>query len=224
MPRNTFELLKYAWTASKKTSEVDSLCRLSGPTRVPGVLTYRKQHLHTVFHGLRLREKGKEMCDRVWRVQQYYSKVSQPCFFPSTSLASVYLAPALKRFHENSEAEQVGVVAPGVGTAKHDEDATREGFFFFFVICASAAYKHCQAVIIYAHCVAHIQNDNFSGTPTPWHVNTLVLMLVWPESHCCLFALLPLSEPCSFEEHKMGWLCYIAGRSADSEQCNNRIS
>lgn len=61
-------------------------------------------------------------------MQSYYIKVSQPCFPPSTSLASVYLAAALKRFHENSEAEQVGVVAPGVGTAKHDEDGTQEGF------------------------------------------------------------------------------------------------
>lgn len=74
-------------------------------------------------------------------------------FSPSTSLASVYLAAALKRFHENSEAEQVGVVAPGVGTAKHDEDATQEGFS---VIWASAACKHCQAVIIKT-CVAHVQ-------------------------------------------------------------------
>lgn len=66
-------------------------------------------------------------------------------FFPIHISCFCLLAAALKRFHENSEAEQVGVVAPGVGTAKHDEDATQEGFS---VIYASAAYTHCQAVII----------------------------------------------------------------------------
>ena len=45
------------------------------------------------------------------------------------------------RFHENSETEQVGVVAPGVGTTKPNrEEAVLEDFYlFFFVICVSPA-------------------------------------------------------------------------------------
>lgn len=104
-------------------------------------------------------------------------------FFPLHISCFCLLAAALKRFHENSEAEQVGVVAPGVRTAEHDEDATQEGFS---VICASAAYTHCQAVIINTGCVAHIQNDEFSSPPSPSHVNG--------QSDCWLFALMALSK------------------------------
>ena len=54
---------------------------------------------------------------------------------------SVCLSAALMRFHENSETEQVGVVAPGVGTTKPNrEEAVLEDFYlFFFVICVSPA-------------------------------------------------------------------------------------
>lgn len=125
----------------------------------------------------------------VWQGKKYHSLV----FSPSASLASVCLAAALKCFHENSEAEQVGVVAPGVGTAKHDEDTMWEGFFFFFfVISASAAYEHCQAVIIYGCCVALVQNDKFRlrrHTETrSWHIaaglDRVSLLLLCPRAFC----------------------------------------
>lgn len=112
--------------------------------RMTEVLTYQKQHLHTVFHfGLQLWEWGER---NVWQGKKYHSLVF--FFFPSASLASVYLAAALKCFHENSAAEQVGVVAPGVGTAKHGEDTTQGGFFVV-VISACAAYKQLPG----SHCI-----------------------------------------------------------------------
>lgn len=53
----------------------------------------------------------------------------------------------------------------------------------FFVIWASAACKHCQAVIIKT-CVAHIQNDKFSSTPTASHVNTHIDAGVDSQCYC----------------------------------------
>lgn len=107
-----------------------------------------QQHLHTVFpFGLHLHEKGKEICDRAYchhrkkqqvqsRVQLYGNKVSQACSPPPSLSASVYLSAALMRFHENSETEQVGVVAPGVGTTKlNREEAVLEDFCY---LCLSS--------------------------------------------------------------------------------------
>ena len=79
-------------------------------------------------------------------MQQYSHKVSQACFFCSPPLSvSVYLSAALMRFHENSEMEQVGVVAPGARTAKPNRMRMQQ--WRIFVICVSAACKHCGAIL-----------------------------------------------------------------------------
>lgn len=67
------------------------------------------------------------------------------------------LSAALMRFHENSETEQVGVVAPGARTAKLSR--MRMQHKTVFVICVSAAYKHVRQsrrdFILWAHVVLY---------------------------------------------------------------------
>lgn len=59
------------------------------------------------------------------------------CVFSPSLSASVCLSAALMRFHENSETEQIGVVAPGVGTTKLNR--MRMQYWKISVICVSAA-------------------------------------------------------------------------------------
>lgn len=74
-----------------------------------------------------------------------------------------------------------------------------------FVIWASAAYKHCQAVIIKT-CVAHIQHDKFSSTPT--HVN---IYWHWGGQSVLLPTLEAMSEWFhNYVKCKMCLLCYIS--------------
>lgn len=123
--------------------------------RVPGVLTHRKQHLHTVFHfGLRLWEEGKEMCDRVKSITALFFPLCISCFCLSGCCFEVF------PWEQWSRAGRC--CCPWCRNSQtwwgHN---VRRFFFFFFVISASAAYEHCQAVIIYGCCVALIQNDKF---------------------------------------------------------------
>lgn len=96
------------------------------------------------YFGLHLQQKGKEIRDRAYchhqekqqgqsGVQQYSNNISQACPPPSPSV-SVYHSAALMSFHENSEIEQVGVVAPGVGTTKvNREEAEPKDFCYQFL-------------------------------------------------------------------------------------------
>lgn len=69
-------------------------------------------------------------------VTKYLSLV----FSPALSLGSVYLSAPLMRFHENSETEQVGVVAPGVGTTRlNREEAMLKDFCYLSLSNPSTA-------------------------------------------------------------------------------------
>lgn len=57
--------------------------------------------------------------------------------FSASLPVSVCLSAALMRFHENSKTEQVGVVAPGVGTTKPNR--MRMQYWKISVICVSPA-------------------------------------------------------------------------------------
>lgn len=146
-----------------------------------------QQHLHTVFpFGLHLHEKGKEICDRAYchhrkkqqvqsRVQLYGNKVSQACSPPPSLSASVYLSAALMRFHENSETEQVGVVAPGVGTTKlNREEAVLEDFLLSVSLQPATARRFKVGLYLCTHVALHMcKQINTANAYSITHINTL---------------------------------------------------
>lgn len=76
-------------------------------------------------------------------VTKYLSLV----FSPALSLGSVYLSAPLMRFHENSETEQVGVVAPGVGTTRlNREEAMLKDFCYLSLSNPSTASNSIQGI------------------------------------------------------------------------------
>lgn len=92
--------------------------------------------------------RGKRCVTGLAVAAEKSSKDSQECnsiatkyhrlvFFSPSLSVSIYPSAALMRFHENSEAEQVGVVAPGVGTTKLNR--MRMQYWKISIICASAA-------------------------------------------------------------------------------------
>lgn len=166
-----------------------------------------QRHLHTVIHcdplwstvvppRLLHQQKRRERCVTELTVTAKKSiEDNQECssivtkyhrlVFCSPPLSvSVYLSAALMRFHENSEMEQVGVVAPGARTAKPNRMRMQQ--WRIFVICVSAACKHCGAIkdkTLFANTcgLAHTQKNKFSITPyalTNIHVLTDIIRLV----------------------------------------------
>lgn len=82
--------------------------------------------------------------------------------FPPSLSVSVYLSAPLMRFHENNETEQVGVVAPGVGTTKlNREEAVLEDFCYLCLSSPSTA-KQFKALFVHTCGLAHVQPDKYS--------------------------------------------------------------
>ena len=161
----------------------------AGWVGVSGALNFNtmQQHLHAVFHfGFLLQQKGKEMCDMAYchrwekqrgqsRVQQYSNKVSPACFFPLSLSVSVSLSAALMRFHENSEKEQVGVVAPGVGTTKlNTEEAVLEDFYYLCFYSQSSVREFKERFYLCTNMALHMYKQmNIAHSYTTTHRYTL---------------------------------------------------
>lgn len=101
--------------------------------------------------------------------------------FLSLSLSvSVCLSAALMRFHENSETEQVGVVAPGVGTAKlNREEAVLEDFCYLCFSSQSTVSEFKAKLYLCTHVALHMYkqiNTAHSYSITQRHTLTDLVM------------------------------------------------
>lgn len=103
------------------------------------------------------------MCDRVSlslprEATVQYQSISGLLFHPPhafSRLLSIF-QPPLMCFHENCETEQVGVVAPGVGTKQTWSSAG------WFLLSVSLQPKHCKARLTFcSHVALHrwVQNQ-----------------------------------------------------------------
>lgn len=94
-------------------------------------------------------------------------------FSPSLSV-SVYLSAPLMRFHENNETEQVGVVAPGVGTTKlNREEAVLEDFCYLCLSSPSTARQFKARLYLFTHVGLHMYKQiNTANTYTITRLKT----------------------------------------------------
>lgn len=121
--------------------------------RVPAVLTYRKQHLHTVFHfGLLFWEWGER---NMWQGKKYHSFV---LFFQPLHISCFCLSACCFEVFPWEQWSRAGrCCCPWCRNSQtrwgHN---TRFFYFYFFVISACAAYKQLPGShYIWMLCCAH---------------------------------------------------------------------